>query len=104
MKNKDVFILNWRDFEIEVTFVSSYSPISEKLSGFAMSHIEIRTVKPKGAALPITGTGYRSIFMALPDIEARGGVKTLILNELNEAAETKEWQEKEIKERQYSLF
>ncbi|MGH1470868.1 MAG: hypothetical protein ACRBCS_06720 [Cellvibrionaceae bacterium] len=104
MEYTDVFTLEWRDFEIEVSFIKSYLPSYEEIDGYCMSHIEIRTISPPKAALPITETGYRSIFMALPQIEAQGGVKTLVLNELNRAAEKSEWKQKEINARQYELF
>ncbi len=104
MKNKDVFILEWRGYEIEVSFVKSYAGAFERACGFPLSHIEINTISPPKAALPITETGYRSIFMALPEIEAQGGVKTLILNELNREAEKRGWKKMEAEERQYKLF
>lgn len=39
----------------------------------AIEHLEIRSIAPEGAALPITGTGYRSHFVPIGTVDAHGG-------------------------------
>lgn len=39
----------------------------------AIEHLEIRSVAPEGAALPITDTGYRSHFLPIGTVDAHGG-------------------------------
>ena len=104
MSNKDVFILNWKDYKIEVTYVKSKYRSFEKSYGYGMSHIEIYCVKPDRAPLPITNTGYRSIFIAQPQLEELGGVETMLINALDDAAKKKSWKEIEANARQYCLF
>ena len=102
--NKDVFILHWRGYDIEVTFLQSFTDGFEDIQGYKMSHVEVRTIRPKRAPLPITDTGYRSIFMPLPEIIRLGGVKTMLIDALNEAADTQAWKDTEAKAKQYDFF
>lgn len=63
-------------------------------------HIEIRAEEK----LPITGTGYRSIFILPEEIEENGGVVELITHLLNEEAQSSEWKSYLETSRQGSLF
>ena len=104
MTNKDVFTMNWGDYEIQVKYAESYSPAYKSVYGHAMSHIEIETLNPKKAPLPLTGTGYRSIFTPEMNIEEMGGVEEFILAMLDDAAKSREWKEMENKSRHLSFF
>jgi hypothetical protein len=55
----------WRGIEIEVT----YTP----LKWGVIAHLEIQSIAPRNAPLPITATGYRSHFRPPGTIEAHGG-------------------------------
>lgn len=39
----------------------------------AIEHLEIRSIAPVGAALPITATGYRSHFVPIGTVDTHGG-------------------------------
>lgn len=104
MEGKEILILKWRSYVIQVDFTKSYSRAFEEVYGYPMSHVEIRTVEPDLAPLPVSDTGYRSIFITLPKIENLGGVKTMITDYLDDAARNKSWKEQEEKARQYDLF
>lgn len=104
MSEKDIFTLGWEGFEIEVSYVSSYSKTIEEQYSYAMAHIEIRTLSPKGAALPVTQTGYKSIFIAKPEIDRYGGADAFIRQALDEAAQAVEWKSRAELQRQYCLF
>ena len=79
MENMEIIPLNWSGIEIEVIFERSYSEIYEKIYGYALSHIETRSVRPHHAPLPITDTGFRSIFMTEPEVLKHGGEVSLVL-------------------------
>lgn len=104
MKNKDVFTIEWESIEIEITYVKSYSGAFEYHYGYPISHIEIRTINPAKAPLPITQTGYRSHFMPSPVPKTRGQVIDMIVEQLDKGAKSKEWKEREAKFRQYQLL
>jgi len=55
----------WQGIEIEVT----YTPLKWGMT----AHLEICSVVPERAPLPITETGYRSHFHPLGTVEANGG-------------------------------
>lgn len=70
----------------------------------AISHIEVRSVKPARAPLPITETGYRSHFVPLGTVEAHGGdVVAQVRAWLDEAALDKAWIERCERARQGEL-
>ena len=104
MEGKKILILKWRSYVIQVDFTKSYSRAFEEVYGYPMSHIEIRTIEPDLAPLPVSDTGYRSIFITLPEIENLGGVKAMIKDYLDDAARNKLWKAQEEKARQYDLF
>ena len=57
--NKDVSSIKWRGVEVEVSFIRAWSKPFYSAYGFNLCHIEVRAEQP----LPITETGYRSIFI-----------------------------------------
>lgn len=76
----------WQDIEIKVI----YKPLMWGI----IAHLEIETVKPERAPLPITETGYRSHFHQPDTIEALGGdVVAHVIAWLNEEAAKPAWQD-----------
>ncbi|MGX5774989.1 hypothetical protein ACWKW0_09380 [Methylorubrum zatmanii] len=63
-------------------------------------HLEIRTIEPERAPLPITETGYRSHFLHGSELKEHGGALPFVLAWLEHAARTQAWQTS----RQLSLF
>ncbi len=91
------YSLTWRGIDIEAT----YTP----LKWGVIAHLEIRTVAPRGARLPITETGYRSHFHQPGTIEAHGGdVVTQVVAWLDEEAAKPAWRAYEASSRQGELF
>lgn len=87
----------WRGIEIEAI----YTPLQWK----TIAHLEIRSVKPECAPLPITETGYRSHFHQPGTIEALGGdVVAQVVTWLEEEAAKSEWKRREEAAQQLSLF
>ena len=82
----------WDEIQVSVLHTPNYI--------HTYDHIEIRAEEK----LPITGTGYRSIFILPEEIEENGGVVELITHLLNEEAQSSEWKGYLETSRQGSLF
>lgn len=104
MKKKEITIIQWDGMEIEISFCRNWSDAFANNYGFNMSHFEIKTRSPERAALPITETGYRSIFIPEPDIAEFASPTAYIIAMLDHAAQSPEWQVIRDKAQQYSLF
>ncbi len=90
--------LTWQGIEIELT----YEP--EDYGGH-IAHLEVRSIKPERAPLPITETGYKSHFHPVGTVEASYG--TLIKQVtawLDEEAKSKAWKKYVEDSRQLRLF
>jgi len=97
-------IIGWSGYRIEIAYCRNWSPSFEAIYGYAMSHIEIRTLEPERAPLPITETGYRSHFVHEPTVREWGGPEALVRAMLDDAAKSAEWKEREESRKQLSLF
>ncbi len=80
---------------IEITFATKYSIVE---------HLEVLSVEPERAPLPITPTGYRSNFFPIGLVAEHGGPVAAVRKMLDEAAASPEWQEYLSTSRQGSLF
>lgn len=89
--------LTWRDITCRVRHTPDY--LSK-----GWSHIEIIVLKPKGAPLPITETGYRSHFLGHDELQRAGGPVRFFLNWIEREAASKHWSKAEFKWRQGDLF
>lgn len=70
-----------------------------------IDHIELETIDPPRAPLPITETGYRSHFLDASELEFfENDPHQYVLAWLNEAGEQPAWQKQQDDARQYSLF
>lgn len=87
----------WRGVEIEAI----YTPLQWK----TIAHLEVRSIKPERAPLPITETGYRSHFHQPGTIEGMGGdVVAQVIAWLEEEGKSPEWTRIEMQARQLLLF
>jgi hypothetical protein len=87
----------WQGIEIE----ASYWPIKWGIT----AHLEIRSIHPERAPLPITETGYRSHFHPCGTVEANGGdVVAQVTAWLDEEAAKPAWRRYVEASRQLSLF
>lgn len=82
--------IDWRGIEITIGFDAEYFP------SLGMAHMEIRSPRP----LPITETGYKSIFVPKADIADIKIAAALIRHKLDITADRMGWQP----EIQLSLF
>lgn len=72
--------------------------------GQGQDHIEVESVEPKKAALPISETGYRSHFIAPLELMNDGGPVTFVTAWLDREAKGKDWQRRVAKRQQGDLF
>lgn len=87
----------WQGVEIEAV----YTPRKWGV----IAHLEIRSIRPPRAPLPITETGYLSDFHECGTIEANGGdVVAQIIGYLDGAAEKPEWRRYAEASQQGELF
>jgi hypothetical protein len=84
--------LNWEGIDISIRHRPKYIHVYD--------HIEVKAEE----VLPITETGYRSIFLLPSEIEEVGGAQELVLMLLNQASESQDWKEHKEQSRQASLF
>ncbi|KXF91840.1 hypothetical protein [Phaeobacter inhibens] len=97
--------LDWRGMLVEVRYCRSWSKLhSGQPDEFHMAHIEIETIEPARATLPITETGYRSHFVPEREVIAGGGALAYVEQALDEAASCRSWKTREQETRQYQLF
>jgi hypothetical protein len=92
----------WQSIEIEVRFERNW--LGSPPSDYHPSHLEIESIEPPHAQLPITETGYRSHFLSPDEIQAAGGVLAYVIDALDEAAKRKEWKARQAAQRELTLF
>ena len=92
------FRFTWNEIEIE----ARYAP--EKWG--VIAHLEIESIAPPRAPLPITETGYRSHYCPIGSIEQEfnGDIIAAVKHWLDKDAQTKRWKDFEQAARQYALF
>jgi len=95
--------LIWQSYEIEVRY--DPDPFSLTFQNReAMAHVEIRTIKPEKAALPITETGYRSHFTPKGNIDEYETPAAFVKEWLEHEAQSEDWKVAQENDRQMSLF
>ncbi|QIG79438.1 hypothetical protein [Stakelama tenebrarum] len=94
---KETHRFTWQGIEIEVT----YTPLKWDM----IDHLEIRSINPERAPLPITMTGYCSHYEQPGIIETFGAdVVEQVIAWLDAEAAKPEWKAHLERSRQYSLF
>lgn len=67
-------------------------------------HLEIESIRPKRAPLPITETGYRSHFIPALDLINAGGPVTFVTAWIEQEAKSKAWTKAAVVKAQGDLF
>ena len=73
-------------------------------SGYDTAHLEIVSIAPERAPLPITDTGYRSHFTSPETVAAYGGPVGFVEAWLETERQAPEWRREEQERRQLTLF
>ncbi len=87
-------VLEWRGIMIQITYERQRF----------VDWLEIETLEPARAPLPITETGYRSHFISKDIVDQAGGAETYFETWLDEAAKARSCFEQEGDIRQYALL
>jgi len=95
--------LIWQSFEIEVRYDSDPFNLARQ-DREAMAHVEIHTIQPEKAPLPITETGYRSHFTPKGNINEYESAVEFVRTWLDHEARSEEWRIAQENARQLNLF
>lgn len=97
---RGVFVqrIDWHGICVEV----SYEP--DWLRSAGVAHLQLQSVAPEGAPLPVTETGYRSHFTSTDDVLAEGGPLAYARAWLDDAAAAPAWRAQEEAARQFTLL
>lgn len=101
--HKSRYVIEWLDpisnerVRIRITHAREY------LSS-GSDHLEIESIKPKRAQLPITETGYRSHFLPALDLINAGGPVTFVTAWIAQEAKGKAWTKAAVVKAQGDLF
>lgn len=96
---KQIYRLNWQGVEIEARYdLASWSGV--------IAHLEIESVNPARARLPMTETGYRSHYHPIGTIEAEydGDVVRAVTAWLDQEAKSRAWKRYVEESQQLTLF
>lgn len=91
----------WNGIEIEIRWNRDYVQFDD---GQSMAHLEVQSIQPARAPLPITETGYRSHFIEAENVERFGGPLEYVDAWFNEISQSHVWRNAEVASRQLALF
>ena len=92
---------NWNGIEIEIRWNADYVAFDD---GGSMAHLEIESISPARAPLPITETGYRSHFIHRSNVDHMGGPEAYVEAWIAEQAQSLAWKTTEANACQYALL
>lgn len=100
-KDYEITRTHWHGIEIEIRWCPEYMVYDDKTR---VAHLEVESISPKRAPLPITETGYRSHFTSTSDVDIFVTPEDYVEAWLDDASRSREWQTLEQTGRQLSLF
>jgi hypothetical protein len=105
MRNREryTYRIDWNSIEVEIAHEPCWMDLQE-FYGSPLAHIEVRSVKPKSAKLPVTETGYRSHFVPNAAIIEAGGPIEYACAWLDAAAQSPAWKDAQERDRQLVLL
>jgi hypothetical protein len=89
---------DWRGILVQATYEPKW------MGTDYTAHLQIETIEPARAPLPITETGYLSHFVGRDAIEEAGSPTDYALAWLDHASHSRGWAQLESRARQYSLL
>lgn len=98
----DVYIsypAKWQGFSFEVRYCEDYCKAS---TGFEISHLEV--ISENKEPLPITKTGYRSLFLSSAEIDSYGGPVSYVTAWIEAEGKKPRWKASYEASRQGTLF
>lgn len=104
-RNITIHTAIWQGITLDIRYEPSWLSTSEDDDApWRSAHLEIRTINPVRASLPITETGYRSHFVHQDYIQRAGGPVEYVIAWLDSVAAEPWWRERVAASRQLSLF
>lgn len=100
MKAEQIYTRSWQGITIKISFRPDYFNSTKEILGTTISHLKIKASEP----LPISSTGFKSVFLPIGEIEEEGGAKGYVQNWLNASAKSKAWKQYRNAKMQLSLF
>ena len=94
--------MEWNGILLEITFEPEWLPPG--ILGENLAHLQVRSIYPTDAPLPITETGYRAHFIAASAVAAAGGPAAYVDVWLTAESEAPAWRKWEQERRQPDLF
>jgi len=89
----------WNGVKVNITYKPNYFGNFSN-SANQLIHIDVNADQP----IPITETGYKSIFLYKEEVESHGGAKDYIESLLDEYSTSKDWLEYNKSKEQMCLF
>ena len=97
----ETFRMVWNGVSIEIRWEPNWLNIN---AGFDAAHLEIESIAPERAPLPITETGYRPHFTSPDTVAAHGGPVGYVEAWLETESQAPDWRCQEQERRQLSLL
>lgn len=94
----------WKGITVEISYEPNWMGGLTEAFGEPLAHLQIQSVSPERAALPVSETGYRSAFIAGSVITLEGGPVAFVRDWLDEAANYASWKSAQDAARQLALF
>lgn len=94
--------IDWNGITLEISYEPNW--LNTEKNGIPIAHLEIRSLHPEDAVLPVTDTGYRSHFVPASKVIDLGGPIGYVRTWLDKAAQSKEWKTYQERARQLSFF
>ena len=101
-RSTELHRFEWNGILLEITYEPQWLPPG--ILGEDVAHLQVQSVYPTNAPLPITETGYRSHFIAASVIAASGGPDAYVDLWLTVESDSPAWREREQSARQLSFF
>jgi hypothetical protein len=101
-RQPEIYRSDWNGILLEITYEPQWMPAS--VMGEDLAHVQVRSIYPTDAPLPITETGYRSHFISASAIAAAGGPVPYVDVWLEVEGDTPAWRAREQAARQLALF
>lgn len=95
--------IDWHGITVEVAYEPDWLDMGDEYEG-PTAHLQIRSVDPERAPLPITESGYRSHFLPASAVTDAGGPLAFARAWLDEVAQSKAWVASVEEARQFELF
>ena len=94
--------MDWNGISLEVSWEPSWLALPE--TQYAVGHLQLQSIAPERAPLPVTETGYRSLFINPQDVMNEGGPLAFVSAWLDCESRNHSWRAQQESARQLALF